>query len=71
MTIEIDLASVPGAPSGSRALRGYVSTPAGVGPWPAVVVPHEAFSVDDVMRRHAAVEAWDAIEAFLARHLRP
>lgn len=51
MTTEIDLSSVPGAPSGSTPLRGYLSRPDGDGPWPGVVVVHEAFTVDDVMRR--------------------
>jgi carboxymethylenebutenolidase len=40
------------APTGSRRLSGYLATPDGDGPWPGVVVVHEAFGVDDVMRRH-------------------
>lgn len=52
MTTEIDLTTVPDAPSGSERLRGYLSAPGGTGPWPGVVVLHEAFAVDDVMRRH-------------------
>ncbi len=52
MTTPIDLTGVPGAPSGSRTLRGHLSRPAGAGPWPGVVVLHEAFAVDDVMRHH-------------------
>ena len=51
MTTAIDLTGVPGAPSGSRTLGGHLAKPAGVGPWPGVVVLHEAFAVDDVMRR--------------------
>jgi carboxymethylenebutenolidase len=39
--------------TGSRPLYGYVSTPAGQGPWPGVVLVHEAFGLDEVMRRHA------------------
>jgi carboxymethylenebutenolidase len=38
---------------GSKELRGYLAIPAGTGPWPGVVVIHEAFGVDDVMRRQA------------------
>jgi carboxymethylenebutenolidase len=46
---DIDLGSVAG---GSRRLRGYVARPAGDGPWPGVVVIHEALGADEVMRRH-------------------
>ncbi len=45
---DVELGSVPG---GSSGLRGYLAAPAGAGPWPAVVVVHEAFGVDAVMRR--------------------
>jgi carboxymethylenebutenolidase len=38
---------------GSANLRGYLAQPAGRGPWPGVVAIHEAFGVDDVMRRQA------------------
>jgi carboxymethylenebutenolidase len=41
------------APGGSRQLAGYLARPAGTGPWPGVVVVHEAFGVDPVMRRQA------------------
>lgn len=51
MTSQIDLTGVPGAPSGSRTLRGHLACPAGTGPWPGVVVLHEAFAVDEVMLR--------------------
>ncbi|TDV51941.1 dienelactone hydrolase family protein [Actinophytocola oryzae] len=40
-------------PGGSRPLRGYLATPAGEGPWPGVLLIHEAFGLDDNMRRHA------------------
>jgi carboxymethylenebutenolidase len=47
---EIHLGSVPG---GSARLRGYVARPSGSGPWPGVVIVHEAYGLDDVMRRQA------------------
>jgi carboxymethylenebutenolidase len=34
-------------------LRGYLVTPTGGGPWPGVVMIHEAFGLDGVMRRQA------------------
>src|SRR4051812_28318350 len=35
-------------------LNAYVATPpAGAGPWPGVVVLHEAFGLNDDIRRHA------------------
>jgi carboxymethylenebutenolidase len=43
-------AQVAGA---SPALRGVLARPQGDGPWPGVVMLHEAFGVDDVMRRQA------------------
>jgi carboxymethylenebutenolidase len=33
--------------------RAYLASPAGTGPWPAVVMIHEVFGLDDVMRGHA------------------
>ena len=47
-TTDVDL---PGSPAGSRGLRGVLAEPAGEGPFPGVVVVHEAFGVDPVMRR--------------------
>jgi carboxymethylenebutenolidase len=38
---------------GSAQLRGYLAPPAGDGPWPGVVVIHEALGVNDVVRRQA------------------
>jgi carboxymethylenebutenolidase len=46
----VDLGSVPG---GSQQLRGYLATPNGSGPWPGVVVVHEAWGLDEVMQRQA------------------
>lgn len=47
-------ASAEGAVVGagpSRELRGHLARPAGDGPWPGVVVLHEAFGLDATMRR--------------------
>jgi carboxymethylenebutenolidase len=49
-TIDLSTSAVEGT---SPGLSAYVARPAGSGPWPGVVVVHEAFAVDDVMRRHA------------------
>lgn len=35
----------------SKGLHGVIAHPTGSGPWPGVVVVHEAFGVTDVMRR--------------------
>jgi len=41
-------------PVGSTSWRGYLATPAATaGPWPAVVVIHEAFGLNDDIRRKA------------------
>ena len=45
---DIDLSALAAARDGSQPLRGYLSTP-----WPGVVMIHEIFGLDDVMRRHA------------------
>ncbi len=42
----VDLSDASRRRGGSQALRAYVATPAGEGPWPAVVVVHEAFGLD-------------------------
>ena len=47
----IPLTDVPSAAAGSARLAGYLARPAGEGPWPGVVVVHEAFGLDDVARR--------------------
>lgn len=47
---DVDIDTVPG---GSARLRGYLSRPAGAGPWPGVVVVHEVFGLTDQVRRHA------------------
>jgi len=50
---DIDLSDLAAARDGSQPLRGYLASPAGTGPWPAVVMIHEIFGLDDVMRGHA------------------
>ena len=50
---DIDLSDLAADRDGSRPLRGYLASPAGAGPWPAVVMIHELFGLDDVMRGHA------------------
>ena len=50
---DVDLSVLAAARDGSQPLRGYLSTPSGPGPWPGVVMIHELFGLDDVMRRHA------------------
>ena len=50
---DIDLSDLAAARDGSQPLRGYLASPAGTGPWPAVLMIHEIFGLDDVMRGHA------------------
>jgi carboxymethylenebutenolidase len=40
-------------PASTGNLRGYLATPAAAGPWPGVVVIHEAFGLTDDIRRQA------------------
>ncbi|MGH3471270.1 MAG: dienelactone hydrolase family protein [Nocardioidaceae bacterium] len=49
-TIDLSTTAVAGI---SPTLSAYVATPSGDGPWPGVVVVHEIFGIDDVMRRQA------------------
>ena len=44
---------IPGLEGASVGLTGEFVLPAGEGPWPGVVLVHEAFGVNDVMRRQA------------------
>jgi carboxymethylenebutenolidase len=53
MMSEVDLGQQAREHGGSQHLRGYLARPQGTGPWPGVVLLHEAFGADDVMRRHA------------------
>lgn len=49
----IDLSGFSGELGGSAALSGYLATPEGEGPWPGVVMIHEATGLDAVQERHA------------------
>ncbi|WP_094287446.1 dienelactone hydrolase family protein [Mycobacterium lehmannii] len=51
--IDLDLSELAADRDGSQPLRGYLATPPGTGPWPAVVMIHEIFGLDEVMRGHA------------------
>jgi carboxymethylenebutenolidase len=51
MTTTVDLSTSP-VPGISTALRGHLARPAGVGPWPGVVVIFEAFGADDTNLKH-------------------
>jgi len=49
---DVDLSALSAARRGSFPLQGYLVQPATEGPWPGVVLIHEIFGIDDVMRRH-------------------
>jgi carboxymethylenebutenolidase len=49
----IDLSEASAAAGGSPMLRGYLATPEGEGPFPAVLMIHEVFGLDDITVRHA------------------
>lgn len=49
----VDLSAESAAAGGSPALGGYLATPAGEGPFPGVVMIHEAFGLTEQTRRHA------------------
>lgn len=48
---DLDLSHRAALHNGSPQLSGRLLRPAGGGPWPGVVMIHEAFGLDDVMRR--------------------
>lgn len=50
---DLDLTPLSAQRGGSQPLHGYLSRPAGEGPWPGVVLVHEVFGVDEAMRLHA------------------
>jgi carboxymethylenebutenolidase len=52
-TTTVDHTEFSAALGGSRQLRGHLTRPTGPGPWPGVVVIHEALGVNDVMHRQA------------------
>lgn len=47
----VDLSSLSASAGGSHRLTGHLARPEGGGPWPGVVVVHEALGVNDVMLR--------------------
>ena len=49
----VDLSGRTAVPGTSTRLRGYLARPSTPGPWPGVVVVHEAWGLDDVARRQA------------------
>jgi carboxymethylenebutenolidase len=51
MSVTVTDISFPDVDGGSSGLTGVLAVPAGAGPWPGVVLVHEAFGVSDVMRR--------------------
>ena len=50
----VDLTVEPTGEGGSPVLQGLLGIPEGVGPWPAVVVVHEAFGIEGEMRKQVA-----------------
>jgi carboxymethylenebutenolidase len=48
-----DLSAESAAAGGSPSLGGYLATPSGTGPFPAVLMIHEAFGLNDQIRAHA------------------
>ncbi len=49
----VNLSALSSSRHGSTSLGGWLARPTGTGPWPGVVLVHEIFGLDDVMRRHA------------------
>jgi carboxymethylenebutenolidase len=50
---DLDLSDLAITRGGSRNLHGYLVKPAAAEPWPGMVMIHEAFGLDAVMRRQA------------------
>lgn len=51
MSVTVIDISLPAVAGGSEGLTGVLAVPDGQGPWPGVVLVHEAFGITDVMRR--------------------
>jgi carboxymethylenebutenolidase len=51
MSVRVTDISLPDVEGGSAGLTGVLAVPEGSGPWPGVVLVHEAYGVTDVMRR--------------------
>jgi carboxymethylenebutenolidase len=50
---EAETVGIPAVQGASPGLTGVLAAPKGTGPWPGVVLVHEVFGVNDVMRRQA------------------
>lgn len=51
--VDIDLTGRAAVVGGSQRLRAILETPTTPGPWPGVVMIHEAFGLEEVMQRQA------------------
>ncbi|HEY4226014.1 MAG TPA: dienelactone hydrolase family protein [Pseudolysinimonas sp.] len=54
MAVTVTEIALPDVEGGSAGLTGVLAVPEGPGPWPGVVMVHEAFGLTDVMRRQVA-----------------
>ncbi len=54
MTVTVSDITLPAVAGGSKGLTGMLAVPDGPGPWPGVVLVHEAFGINDIMRRQVA-----------------
>jgi carboxymethylenebutenolidase len=54
MSVTMTDISLPDIEGGSVGLTGVLAVPDGPGPWPGVVLVHEAYGVTEVMRRQVA-----------------
>ncbi|MCY7325593.1 MAG: dienelactone hydrolase family protein [Microbacteriaceae bacterium] len=53
--VQVDDVHIDSAiPGTSEHLAGVLAGPVGPGPWPGVVMVHEAFGINDILRRQAA-----------------
>ena len=50
MPVEVTLTEISIPLEGDDQLRGVLAVPSGVGPFPAVVMVHEVFGIDESMR---------------------